>query len=74
MGKNLTAEDIRSMHLSPPPKGRGWKQVGYTDMIMLDGLVVKLVNNNDDDIVDPWEITNGVAGKNSICRHIVYVG
>jgi hypothetical protein len=73
-GKDLNAEDIRRMHLSPPPAGRGWKQVGYSDMILLNGLVVKLVMNNDDDKVDPWEITNGVAGMNSICRHIVYVG
>lgn len=73
-GVNLTADDIRRMHLSPKPGGRGWRQVGYTDMIMLDGTIVNLVENNDDDKVDPWEITNGVGGMNSICRHIVYIG
>ena len=29
---------------------------------------------NEDDVVDPWEITNGVAGKNNVSRHVVYVG
>lgn len=43
-------------------------------MIHLDGDIEKLVDNNNDDVVDPWEITNGVAGYNSVSRHIVYVG
>lgn len=56
-------------------QGRGWKQVGYTDMILLDGSIQNLVPNNDDDIVDPWEITNGVLGQtNWVSRNIVYVG
>jgi hypothetical protein len=43
-------------------------------MFHLDGEVERLVENNGDDTVDPWEITNGVAGINSVSRHIVYVG
>lgn len=54
--------------------GRGWKQVGYTDMIHLNGTVERLVENNEDSLVDPWEVTNGAAGYNSTSRHIVYVG
>ena len=73
-GKAVSSADIRRWHTSPPPSGRGWMQVGYTDMIHLDGRIERLVRNNDDDTVDTWEITNGVAGKNAICRHIVYVG
>ena len=26
------------------------------------------------DQVDSWEITNGVAGQNSVSRHVVYAG
>ena len=33
-----------------------------------------MVANNEDANVDPWEITNGAAGYNSISRHIVYAG
>ena len=29
---------------------------------------------NDDRVVDAWEVTNGVAGHNSVSRHIAYVG
>ena len=43
-------------------------------MIHLDGRVERLVENNEDSNVDPWEITNGAAGFNSVSRHIVYVG
>lgn len=73
-GREVSADDIRRWHTDPQPAGRGWKQVGYTDMVHLNGTIERLVNNNEDDQVDNWEITNGVAGYNSISRHIVYVG
>lgn len=74
-GRKVTADDIRQWHTAPLSEGgRGWKQVGYTDMIHLDGTVERLVKNNEDAVVDPWEITNGAKGYNSISRHIVYVG
>lgn len=73
-GREVSAADIRRWHTSPVPAGRGWKQVGYTDLFHLDGRVERLVANNEDANVDPWEITNGAAGYNSISRHIVYAG
>lgn len=74
-GREVTAEEIRHWHTDPVSKGgRGWKQVGYTDLIHLDGRIERLVDNNEDAMVDPWEVTNGVAGYNSTSRHVVYVG
>lgn len=74
-GREVTAEEIRRWHTAPMGEGgRGWRQVGYTDMIHLDGRVERLVENNEDDVVDLWEITNGAKGYNSTARHIVYVG
>lgn len=74
-GMEVSGDEIRHWHTDPVSKGgRGWKQVGYTDMVHLDGKIERLVDNNEDSNVDPWEITNGVAGKNSVSRHIVYVG
>ena len=73
-GREVSSDAIRRFHTSPPPKGKGWKQVGYTDMIHLDGKVERLVGNNEDAWVDPWEITNGAKGCNRVSRHIVYVG
>lgn len=74
-GREVTGVDIRRMHLSPVSQGgRGWKQVGYTDIIHLDGTVERLVDNNEDAKVDPWEITNGAKGYNSVSRHVVYAG
>lgn len=73
-GREVSAADIRRWHTSSPPQGRGWKQVGYTDLIHLDGRVERLVRNNEDMNVDPWEVTNGAAGHNSVSRHIVYAG
>lgn len=74
-GREVTASQIRAAHTNPVSKGgRGWRVVGYTDMIHLDGRVERLVDNNEDANVDPWEITNGAKGYNSVSRHIVYVG
>jgi len=70
----VTSTTIRRWHTSPPPQGRGWKQVGYSDMIHLDGKVENLVPYNENNIVEPWEITNGASGINSQSRHVVYVG
>lgn len=74
-GRKVSSDEIRKWHLSPVTEnGRGWNQVGYTDMIHLDGSIERLVENDEDNIVDIWEITNGAVGYNSISRHIVYVG
>lgn len=74
-GREVTSNEIRAWHTNPVSKGgRGWKQVGYTDMIHLDGRVERLVQNNEDANVDNWEITNGAQGYNSTSRHVVYVG
>lgn len=74
-GRDVTSADIRRWHCSPASAGgRGWKQVGYTDLIHLDGSVERLVDNNEDANVDPWEITNGAKGYNAVSRHVVYAG
>ncbi len=73
-GREVTSDDIRKWHLSPPPAGRGWSRVGYTDMIHLDGSLENLTPYDSDDDVEAWELTNGVAGQNSVSRHIVYAG
>ena len=73
-GMSVDADMIRRWHLSPPPSGRGWRRVGYSDMILLDGRVVNLVEYDDNDYVEPWEITNGAAGVNDASRHVVYAG
>lgn len=48
--------------------------MGYTDLVHLDGSIERLVDNNEDAEVDPWEITNGAAGFNAVSRHVVYAG
>lgn len=43
-----------------------WKNVGYHKIIEASGKVTELAK--------PEQITNGVAGKNSISYHICYIG
>lgn len=54
--------------------GRGWKQVGYSDLITLDGMIINLVPYDEDQFVQPREMTNGALGLNGKARHVVYAG
>lgn len=69
-GREVYKQDIEKWHL----KERGWSKVGYSDLIQLDGRLVNFIDYNQDDTVDPWEISNGATGYNAISRHIVYSG
>lgn len=74
-GRKVSSQEIRAWHTNPVSKGgRGWKQVGYTDLFHLDGTTERMVANNEDANVDSWEITNGATGYNNTSRHVVYVG
>jgi hypothetical protein len=74
-GREVSSADIRRWHTGPVSQGgRGWSQVGYTDLIHLDGTVERLAENNEDAYVDGWEVTNGATGYNAASRHIVYAG
>lgn len=73
-GQAVTAKDIHRWHTSPPPGGRGWNQVGYSDMIHLNGMLENLVPYDSDDVIQPREVTSGAAGMNQKARHVVYVG
>jgi len=69
-GREVTRQDIEQWHI----KERGWSRVGYSDMIHIDGRLENLIEFDQDDNVDPWEVSNGAAGYNSTSRHVVYVG
>lgn len=38
-GRDDTVADIRRWHTLPPPRGNGWKDVGYHYIIRLDGTI-----------------------------------
>lgn len=73
-GMNVRPQQIIDWHTKPKPFGRGWKQVGYSKLLLLDGYIHSFVDEDRDEFVDEWEITNGVSGINIIARHICYVG
>lgn len=54
--------------------GRGWRRLGYSAMIHLDGRIEVLSPWNFDGWIDDGEITNGAEGMNGTTRHFVYVG
>lgn len=57
-----------------PNGGRGWSQVGYSDLIEIDGKLTNLVPYNFDNVIDSNEVTNGATGYNSKSRHVVLAG
>lgn len=68
--REVSKKDIEQWHL----KGRGWDRLGYSDMVHLNGALENLTPYDSDDFVDSDEMTWGCAGKNSVARHMVYVG
>ena len=69
-GREVSKHDIIRWHIH----GNGWSKVGYHDLIHLDGSIENLIPYDEDDQVQPWEISNGAAGFNSSSRHVVYAG
>lgn len=69
-GREVSRHDIKRWHL----KERGWKRLGYSDLIQLDGNLVGLTKFDTDDEVDYHEMTWGATGINRISRHVVYAG
>ncbi len=74
--QNVTAEDINRWHTDPKSKGgRGWSRAGYHWVIERQPCqVIPLVQMNNDEVLEPWEISNGVRGYNKDSIHICYVG
>ena len=72
--REVTVNELKKWHTAPPPLGRGWKKIGYSDIIHLNGYKENLNLYDENEILDPWEITPGTSGINCISRHIAYVG
>jgi len=73
-GREVTKEDIILWHKAAKPAGRGWRRLGYSDLISIaDGLIL-LTNWNQDELIENHEMTWGASGINSVSRHIVYAG
>ena len=68
--REVTKWDIQKWHLIE----RGWKRLGYSDLINLKGELINLTDWNQDGIIKNHEMTWGVAGINSISMHVVYAG
>ena len=64
--KHQTVESIKNYWKMEPPKGCGWKNVGYHHLVDFYGI--------DHVLATDEQITNGVAGFNSNAIHISYIG
>jgi N-acetylmuramoyl-L-alanine amidase len=53
---------------------RGWRQVGYSEVINQDGSIHDFIDHNGDDFIQASEVTNGVRGWNRVSKHISYAG
>ncbi len=69
-GMEVTKDLIHKWHIVE----NGWKKCGYRDLIQLTGRIINIEEFNHDDVIDPWEITNGVYGHNQSAAHICYAG
>lgn len=73
-GRVYDKHDVIRWHTSAPPAGRGWRQVGYHKLFLLDGKVQTLQNYDENEWIETWEVTNGARGINYQSIHFCYVG
>lgn len=75
---NQSIESIKKYWHSPKPKGLGWKNVGYSILIDIEGVLWYVTKDGsyskDKSKWYPNMITNGVSGYNSDSIHISYIG
>jgi N-acetylmuramoyl-L-alanine amidase len=65
-GRDVSAADIRRWHTDPKPKGNGWKDIGYSHVVRIDGTI---------ELGRPIEqVGSHVAGHNSDSLGICLVG
>lgn len=70
---DIGAAEIKRWHTDPKPRGRGWRDIGYAEIIRRDGTVEKGRDlDNDGDVFE--EIGAHVAGFNSRAIGICLVG
>ncbi len=79
MGKTYSSRDLLPVEFLNGRSikelvGRGWDRCGYADLFLRNGDIENITPYNDDDIVDPWEVTFGIAGINAFTRHVCLVG
>lgn len=55
-------------------KKNGWDKVGYSYLVLKDGSIWVWVEHKFDDIIEPFELTYGVRGRNLNSVHIAYEG
>lgn len=70
---DVGAEDIRRWHTLPPPRGRGWKDIGYHYVVRRDG-TVELGRDTDRDGSSLDEVGAHAAGHNTNSIGICLVG
>lgn len=73
-GMNFRGSDIIRWHTAKPPKGKGWRKVGYAGIWLLDG-TFEILNSFDNDERITWEeLTYGAATWNADCLHFCSIG
>ena len=70
---DIGANEIRRWHTDPPPSGRGWKDIGYAEVIRRDG-TAEPGRNLDDAVPSANEVGAHVLGFNGRSVGICLIG
>jgi N-acetylmuramoyl-L-alanine amidase len=65
-GQTVPIETIRKWHTTPPPTGRGWKDVGYHAVFQPDGTIERGRGYDEQGA--------GVEGENESSLHFCFIG
>jgi N-acetylmuramoyl-L-alanine amidase len=71
---DIGVKEIREWHTSPPPNGRGWRDVGYHKVIRRGGKIESGRFENGDSILEGAEIGAHAVGHNAASLAVCLVG
>lgn len=71
---DIGVKEIREWHTAKPPKGRGWRDIGYHYVVRRNGVIETGRYENGDKFLEGTEVGAHVGGHNGYTIAICWVG
>jgi N-acetylmuramoyl-L-alanine amidase len=71
---DIGVKEIRDWHTAKPPKGRGWRDVGYHYVVRRNGVVEPGRHEDGDQFLEGTEVGAHVSGHNGYTLAVCWVG
>lgn len=73
-GVDIGAKEIKQYHTAPPPKGRGWRDIGYHKVVRINGRIELGRYENGDPFLEAHEVGAHAQGHNKNTLAFCWIG